>query len=230
MWNEWIVNFVRWWTNWKNVDKITWINKVKQVDQWHFCNCALINPKRCVQGIGNEMFSLVKTNGTVPGQQIHVKIQVSGNRIRVYHTASWTSSLPNRIFHKNPRNQNGMYRNVQYVMASNNPVANFIKTTYILWIEQKKSEHQNLLMNKTFQKWINSIHIDSFKHDKDISIIIFHGNTLLKENRAEVHMNINFNFQISYKPLDHFTRDKVHDDQHVRIYTKHGMAWQNKWI
>ena len=57
---------------------------VKMLTEWQTCNNALINPKRCVQGMGNEMFSLVKTNGTVPGQQIHVKIQVSGNRVRVY--------------------------------------------------------------------------------------------------------------------------------------------------
>ena len=72
------------------------------------------------------------------------------------------------------------------------------------------------------------IHIEALDHVHDKSKRCFHGNMLMEENRAKMHMNTKLHFQISCKPLDHFTRDKVHDDQHVRIYTKHGMAWQNK--
>lgn len=34
--------------------------------------------------------------------------------------------------------------------------------------------------------------------------------------------------QISYNLVNQFTQGKVHDDQHVRTYTKHGMALKNK--
>lgn len=113
-------------------------------------------------------------------------------------------------------------------MVNTKPTSIFIKSTHILWIEQKKVPHPTLFMDKTSQKWIMGIHIWSFKHGKDISIINFHGNRLWKENRTKMHMNTKLHSQISCNILNYFTRGKVHDDQHVRTCTKHDMALKNK--
>ena len=113
-------------------------------------------------------------------------------------------------------------------MANNNLSSIFIKACCASWIEPKNIQHQNLLMNKHFQKWSNSIPIEPLEHTHDKSKLHFHGNKLWKENRTKNQMNINLYFQISCSILNQITWDKVHWIQHTRIYTKHGIDLRNK--
>ena len=150
----------------------------------------------------------------------HVKLGFSGQQE--------DSSLPNRVFMKISRNQNQIHKNVHLTTNNKNPALISIETSRISWIEPKKPQHQNLLKHKKFQKWWMSIPIGPLDHTHDKSKLHFHGNKLWRENRAKKHMNNNLYFQISCKILNQITWDKVHNNQHTKTYTKHGMVWQNK--
>ena len=100
----------------------------------------------------------------------------------------------------------------------------------MFWIEQKKIQCQTWFMNEKSQKWINSIPIEALGHGEDKSKHGFHGSMVMNENRATMHMNINFIFQISNNLLNYFIWDKVHQLQHGRNYTWHSIIWKNKEI
>ena len=89
---------------------------------------------------------------------------------------------------------------------------------------------QHMVMHETFQKWLVNILIEALKHVHNKSELSFHGNKVMNENRAKMQMVINLIFQISNNLLNQITRDKLHCNQHARLYIKHGMVYGKKIV